>query len=90
MHKQCFINFSFTFYVAIKKETIRKSNTGIAIFEILEFKRNMKQCVYIHSIYPLMTYRFICFIPKTSFMFQFCKTDAHICFTEYVLSKYCV
>ena len=40
-----------------------------------------------------MAYRFICvmgFIPKNSFMFCFSKTDAHICFTEYVLSIYCV
>jgi len=41
----------------------------------------------------LMAYRFIClmcFIPKKSFMFNFSKTDAHICFTEHVLSIYCV
>jgi len=34
----------------MKIETIRKSNTDIAIFEItLEFEKNMKKCVYIHS-----------------------------------------
>jgi len=41
----------------------------------------------------LMAYRFICvmcFIPKNCFMFNFSKTHAHICLTEYVLSKYWV
>ena len=50
--------------------------------------------MYLHSfICLLMAYCFICvmcFIPKNSFMFNFSKTGAHICFTEYVLSIYCV
>jgi len=40
-----------------------------------------------------MTCRFICvmgFIPKNSCMFNFIQTDAHICFTEHVMSIYCV
>ena len=42
MHKHCFIKFALyfvlencVFYVTMKKETIRKSNTDIAIFEII-------------------------------------------------------
>jgi len=42
MHKHCLINFAFIFcHLQLftlrdhKKETIRKSNTGIAIFEII-------------------------------------------------------
>ena len=41
----------------------------------------------------LIAYCFICvmcFIQKNSCMFNFTKTDAHICFTEYVMSVYCI
>jgi len=45
----------------MKKETIKKSNTGIAIFEIiLEFEnKNEKKCLHT-SICLLMAYRFVC------------------------------
>jgi len=39
-----------------------------------------------------MAYRFICvmcFIPKYSFKFNFSKTDAHNCFTEYDMNISC-
>jgi len=59
----------------------------------MEFERK-KDKMYLHTfICLLMAYHFICvmcFIPKDSFIYNFSKTDAHICFTEYVLSKYCV
>jgi len=59
---------------------------------ILFLNDEIKMCL--HSfICLLMAYRFICvmcFFPKNSFIFFVNKTDAHICFTEYVLSIYCV
>ena len=68
----------------------------IKTFLVLKLYWNLKKkhVLCLHTfICLLMTYRFICvlcFIPKDSFMFNFSKTDAHICFTKYVLSIYCV
>jgi len=51
MHKHCFINFEFIFYVTMKnKPKIRKCNTSIAMFEIiLEFEKKYEKR-YLHSI----------------------------------------
>jgi len=92
MHKHCFINFSFivcTLKLCIlRNHEKRKRNTGIAIFEITsEFEKKLEKMRLHIFICLLMAYRFLCvrcFIPKNSFMFNFNKTDAHICFTEYV------
>jgi len=76
----------------MKNETIRKSNIGIAIFETIFKKIQIKKRHTLISCI-IMANRLICvmcFVPKNSFMFNFIKTVAHICLTEYVLSIYCV
>ena len=62
-----------------EKKKLGKSNTGIAIIEIiLEFEE--KKCF--HLFIYLIAYRFI-------FVMCFNESDAHkICFTEYVLLIY--
>jgi len=53
-----FVLENCVFYVTMKKETIGKSNTGIAILEIkLEFEKKRHVFTYIHL--PRL-YRFIC------------------------------
>ena len=96
MYKQCFNNFEFIFcpcvlYVSMKNKTIRKINTGIAMFKIiLEFEKKYKKLfTYIHlPPYGISFYLRNVLYSKESFfcLFNFNKTDARICLTEYVLS----
>ena len=46
-------NCVLVFNVTMKRETIRKSNIGIAIFEIILELKIYKNCVYIHSFASL-------------------------------------
>jgi len=82
------------FYVTMKTETINKSSTDIAIFEIiLEFENKYNKDVFTYIYFPPYDISFYLrnvLYSNNSFMFNFSKTGAHICFTEYVLSIYYV
>ena len=104
MPKHCF-NINSTFYTLSLKVVyftwpwnmnlsgkVTRALLSLQLYWILKKKKHILFCLHT-CICLLVAYRFIflmCFVLNNSFMFNFSRTDAHICFTEYVLSKYYV
>jgi len=80
-------------FFTLKRNYQEMNHRHCYLWNYIEFKLKYEHTCLHTFIYLLMAHRFICimcFIPKNSFIFNFSQTDAHVCFTEYGLSIYCV